>query len=125
MKPAKAMASPGALCVLPLLPVTADWSGVRRVFQTPEHPQFADGLDGLPWDKLALPVGQMKKIAAVRAAYHLQIDDLKAKIEQLKRDSFADCVKVLTDDQMATLKTIATEKAPPIKVKDDKDKKDK
>jgi hypothetical protein len=76
----------------------------------------------LPWDKLALSDGQMKKMTSVRASYQQQIDEFQAKIEQLKRDSFADCVKILTDDQVATFKKIAAEKPAP--AKDEKDKKD-
>jgi hypothetical protein len=122
MKPGKAMALKCALCLMPLLAMSSGWSGDNDLVQKAEHRKFTDGLDGLPWDKLALSDGQKKKVTSVRESYQQQIDELQAKIEQLKKDSFADCVKILTDDQMATFKKIAAEKSP--QTKHEKDKKD-
>jgi hypothetical protein len=122
MKPGKAMVWKFALCLLPLLAISSGWSADNAFLQKAEEHKFTDGLDGLPWDKLALSDGQKKKMASIRASYQQQIDDLQAKIEHLKKDSFADCVKILTDDQAAAFKKIAAEKPAP--AKDDKDKKD-
>jgi hypothetical protein len=74
------------------------------------------------WKKLGLNVDQEKKIKSIRGMYATKIDDLKKQIEKLKDEDLAECVKLLTDDQKALLKKLATDK---IDGKDDKKGDDK
>jgi hypothetical protein len=60
--------------------------------------------------KIGLSADQKKKVLAVRATYKTKIDDLKSQIEQLTKEDYAECLKVLTDDQRDQLKKIATQK---------------
>jgi hypothetical protein len=63
--------------------------------------------------KLGLSADQKKKVYAIRGDYHTKIEDLKNQIEKLKKDDYAECYKILTDDQKATLKKIIGEKGDP------------
>src|SRR5262245_59183386 len=63
--------------------------------------------------KLSLSGDQKKKIYSIRQEYHDKIEDLNKQIDKLKKDDYAECYKVLTDDQKATLKKILGEKGDP------------
>jgi Spy/CpxP family protein refolding chaperone len=108
-----------AWLVVPLFLVSAGWSAGGSQNQKDERPPLGDKVETVPWDKLDLTAAQKSKIASIRASYQQQIDELEAKAKQLKKDSFADCIKTLSDAQLATLKKLVSEKAP---TKESKDK---
>jgi hypothetical protein len=78
-----------------------------------EKQDTAPGAKGtLPagFGKVGLSADQKKKILAIRASYKVKIDDLTVQIDKLKKEDYAECVKVLSDDQVGQLKKLATEK---------------
>jgi Spy/CpxP family protein refolding chaperone len=77
--------------------------------------------------KLGLSTEQKQKIYKIRKTYREQIDDLKAKIADLRRKERAEFEKVLTPEQAKKLRELRTgEKEPePKKDKKKKAKKDK
>ena len=77
------------------------------------------------WGKLGIPADQKKKILEVVGSYQAKINGLKDQIDKLKSEEYVEAYKLLNDDQKATLKRIAAEKADPTKddvKKDDKKK---
>ena len=62
------------------------------------------------WGKIGLTADQKKKITALRGTYADKISELTKQIDQLKAERDAECVKLLTNDQKAELKKIATDK---------------
>jgi Spy/CpxP family protein refolding chaperone len=76
------------------------------------------------WGKLGLSADQKKKVYAIGATYGQKINDLKAQIEQLRKDEFAEQVKVLTPEQFDQLKKAGADKLDAAKdeKKDDKKK---
>jgi predicted DNA-binding WGR domain protein len=71
------------------------------------------------WGKIGLTGDQKKKVYEVLTVYQNKIDALEVQIEQLKKERYAEAYKLLTDDQKANLKKIASEKTDPV-IKDDK-----
>jgi hypothetical protein len=67
---------------------------------------------------LGLSVEQKKKVYSIRASYSVKIEDLKEKIEQMKKDEYAEMLKVLSEDQRKKLREILLKDFPP----DDKGK---
>jgi hypothetical protein len=67
------------------------------------------------WTKLGIPTDQKKKILEVVGSYQAKINGLKDQIEKLKTEEYVEAYKLLNDDQKATLKRIAAEKADPTK----------
>jgi hypothetical protein len=76
------------------------------------------------WGKIGLTADQKKKVYAISSSYGGKINDLKAQIDQLKKDEYAEQLKVLTNEQVEQLKKIVNEKLDPAKddKKDDKKK---
>lgn len=64
------------------------------------------------WGKLGLSDEQKQKIYKIQGDYETRIDELEAKLKQLKQEQNKEMVKVLTDAQRARLKEIVTEKIP-------------
>jgi hypothetical protein len=73
------------------------------------------------WAKLGIVGDQKKKILDVVSSYQGKIAALKDQMDKLKTAEYAEAFKLLNDDQKATLKKIAAEKADPT-TKDDKKK---
>jgi hypothetical protein len=73
------------------------------------------------WTKLGIVGDQKKKIMEVVSTYQAKIGALKDQMDKLKSEEYVAAFKLLNDDQKATLKKIAAEKADPT-TKDDKKK---
>lgn len=64
------------------------------------------------WGKLGLTDEQKQKVYKVQAEYADKIDDLEAKIKELKGKQRTEMEKVLSDEQKKRLKEILGGKAP-------------
>jgi hypothetical protein len=62
------------------------------------------------WGKLGLSDDQKKEVYAIRGKYSVQIAQLEAQIQMLRKKEQTELTKVLTDDQKARLKEILTSK---------------
>jgi hypothetical protein len=78
------------------------------------------------WGKLSLQPDQKKQILQVMGSYQAKINDLKDKMDVLKKEEYQEAYKLLSDAQKDTLKKMALEKVDPAKgggdAKDDKKK---
>lgn len=63
------------------------------------------------WGKLGLTDEQKQKVYTIDAKFDTEIDELKAKIESLKKKKYLEQLTVLTGDQKKTLEEIAKKKA--------------
>lgn len=63
------------------------------------------------WKVLGLTEEQKQKVYAIDAKYDAEIDDLKAKIEGLKKKKLQEQLTVLTAEQKKTLEENAKKKA--------------
>jgi Spy/CpxP family protein refolding chaperone len=98
-----------------ILAICVGWSAAQDSPKKVELRPFTDGLDNLPWGELDLNASQQAKIKSIRTVYQHQLDELAAKEKATKNECFADCMKILTDAQIATLKKAAQDKAAPTK----------
>src|SRR5262249_43590582 len=83
-------------------------SGYSQDTQPPAKAQLPAG-----WGKLGITADQKKKILEVMGSYQSKIAALKDQMDKLKASEYSEAFKLLNDDQKATLKKLATEKADP------------